>query len=383
MDSLIKKEKCKVLQVNKLYFPHIGGVEKVVQDISEGLPKEFFDVEVLVCQQKGSLEVEFINNVKITRANSLGVYLSMPISIEFPNRLYNLGKDVDIIHFHFPFPLGDMSYLFNQWRMGKKRPKIVVTWHSDIVRQKKAMIFYKPFLNRFLQLADVIIVTSPNMIENSRYLRKFRDKCIIVPLGIDLKTLKTTVNQKVPRIKLKYEKTVLFVGRLCYYKGINFLIEAMENVQANLVIIGEGELRNELETICKGKQLVDKVHFIGRCDQTELNSWYELCDLFVLPSIEPSEAFGLVQAEAMSVGKPVINTNLPTGVPFVSVHGETGLTVQPRNVIELENAINRVLLNPLEASLYGENAVKRVQELFTKSAMLSKITKIYRDLINN
>lgn len=154
----------KVLQVNKLYYPHIGGVEKVVQEIAEGL-KDRVDMKVLVCQssERRGLK-ESINGVPITKVGSLGTLWSMPLAPGFPFHLRSMAKWADILHFHMPFPLGDFSYLLSARKSGKK---VVVTWHSDIIRQKRALKFYKPYLDRFLSCVDRILITSPAPLEHS------------------------------------------------------------------------------------------------------------------------------------------------------------------------------------------------------------------------
>jgi rhamnosyl/mannosyltransferase len=368
-------EKIKILQINKLYFPWVGGIEKNVQEISEGLSQDKFDIEVLVCKSKGLGIKEIINGIKIIKAASFGILYGMPISITFPFILAFKSFNKDILHFHLPFPLAVFSYLF----FCNKRNKVIVTYHSDIVKQKWFMKIYEPFLISFLRNSNKILVSSPNLINSSKYLKMYKDKCTILPLFIDLNKYSSTI------LKADYyidgissnDKVVLFVGRLVYYKGIEFLIEAMQDVNAKLLIVGEGNLRNKLENIVKKLELSKKVIFLGEVPDQKLKYCYSFCDIFVLPSIENSEAFGIVQMEAMSFGKPVINTDLPTGVPFVSIHGKTGLTVPPKDSKALSRAMNKLLFNKKLYDIYSDNAIKRVKKKFSKSIILEKISKIY------
>ena len=173
-------DKIKVLQINKLYAPHIGGVEKVVQDIAEGL-KDKVDMKVLVCSNKGKAVVDSINGVEVTRAGSFGIYFSMPLSLSIFTKLRKLSSDRDVLHFHMPFPLGDAAYFLSGFK-----GKVVVWWHSDIVRQKALMKLYKPLMDRFLKRADRIIVATEGHINGSSYLEPYRDKCVIIPFGIDI-----------------------------------------------------------------------------------------------------------------------------------------------------------------------------------------------------
>jgi len=366
----------RVLLISKLYYPWIGGVEKTVQDIAEGL-KDKIDVRVLTCKSKGRGGNQLINGVKVTKASSLGIYWGMPISPTFPFLLSWKSRKIDILHFHLPFPLGVLSYLL----LGSKRKKVVVTYHSDIVRQKKLMKFYSPFLHRFLKRADKILVTSPNLLESSEHLGPYKDKCIVVPSSIKLNEFNHPAGKEFDLGISPEEKIVLFVGRLTYYKGLEYLIEAMQEVKAKLLIVGEGELRKALEKKAESLGVHHKVIFLGKVSDEELKYCYQICDVFVLPSVEPSEAFGLVQLEAMAYGKPVVNTRLPTGVPFVSVDGETGITVEPRDSKALAEAINKLLNDEELRKRYGVQARKRVEENFTVDKMNERILRVYRELV--
>ncbi len=372
----MEKYKIKVLQVNKLYYPWIGGVEKLVQEIAEGLSEKLY-VEVLACQAKGRGKREIINGVTVTKAGSLGIFWGMPISFSFMFLLARKSQHFDILHFHFPFPIADLSYLLF---VRRKRNSIVVTYHSDIVRQKKIMFFYKPFLKKFLSLADKIIVTSPQMIESSEYLSSFKEKCEVIYPSIDLSKINYDYSQRTG--SEREQKTILFVGRLVYYKGVEYLIEAMKKINAKLYIVGEGELKKELINKAIALGVRDKIEFKGKVPDEELQKYYKACDLFVLPSVEPSEAFGLVQLEAMAYGKPVINTNLPTGVPYVSLDGITGFTVSPRDSEALAKAINEILSDEELYMKFSTNARRRVEENFSRNVMLKNILKIYNIVIN-
>jgi len=374
-----EKNNMKVVQVNKLYYPFVGGVEKVVYDISNEI-KNSVDVEVLVCNTENKLVKEEIEDVKVTRTASLGIYFSMPVSLSFPK--YLRSYDADIYHFHFPFPLADISYMLGR----KIKGKVVVTWHSDIVKQKLMLKFYGPILRRFLKKhADVILATSPQLIESSPFLSEVKDKCKVVPLGIDVDKYKITetVNQNVDKIHEKYgDNLILFVGRLIYYKGVEYLVRAMENVsKGKLLIVGEGKLKDELISLTKELNLEDKIEFLGKASDEELISYYHACDLFVLPSIAKSEAFGLVQLESMACGKPVISTNLPTGVPFVNENGKTGIVVEPENSAQLSEAINELMNDDNKRQQYGQYAKDRVEKVFTREKMAENVLDIYKELL--
>jgi len=366
----------KILLVNKLYYPWIGGVEKVVQEIAEGLDrKENFDISVLCCQVKGRREEEVVNGVKVYRTSSIGIFWGLPISFDFFRLFKKLSKEVKLIAFHHPFPLADLAlFLF------RPKAKLVVHYHSDIVRQKVFNFLVWPFINHTLKRAKKIIVSNPNLIKSSPYLKKFQQKCEVIPFGVDLSKFEKFDKKKIQKIKEKYGDFVLFVGRLNYYKGLGYLIEAMESVKANLIIIGEGPEKRNLEFRIKNLGLGDKIFFLPFQKEEELVNYYRACPVFVLPSIFKSEAFGLVLIEAMACGKPVVSTELGTGTSFVNQDGVTGFVVPPKDSQALVKALQKILENKKLAQEFGQNARNRVIEEFSLEKMLIGILEVYKKI---
>ncbi len=375
-------EKIRVLQVNKLYYPEIGGIEKVLQQISEGLSvRDDIELKVLVCQKKGKGVVEHVNGVEVHRAGSFGVVSSVPISISFLWKFRKIAKEADIVHLHMPFPLGDLACLLSGYR-----GKVVVYWHSDVVKQKKWMILYRPVMELFLKRVDLVLVSAKGIARGSKYLRSYFNKCHVVPFAVEDRIF--VEGQKYLE-KHGYDRAhenlrFLFVGRLVYYKGCSVLIEAFSKLKgdAKLTLVGSGNLETELKNQCKKLGIEKKVVFAGNVSDEELGRYFEEADVFVLPSIERSEAFALVQMEAMAYGIPVINTNLPSGVPEVSLHGETGLTVEPNNVIELAEAMEWMIKEDEERVNMGIRARKRVEDVYTQKTFIKNIMRVYRKLIN-
>lgn len=382
-----QKRKIRVLQVNKLYFPVTGGIERVVQQLAEGLSDET-DTKVLVCQEKGKTIVESVNGVEITRASSLGVFSSLPISFSFLWKFRAMSKKCDIVHIHMPFPLGDLAC-----RLSGYRGKVVLWWHSDIVRQKKLMKLYHPLMEWLLRRADAIIVATRGHIEGSMYLKPYAEKCKIIPFGVERQIEEkadawvAAQNEKAdgnnsPPPMIRF----LFVGRMVYYKGCRVLIEAFADVAGKipdirLDLVGSGSMERELKELVKQYKIEEKVWFHENVDDEELIRCFQDCDVFVLPSIARSEAFGLVQIEAMAFGKPVINTKLPSGVPYVSLHGETGLTVEPGNVAELAEAMQYMAEHPAERHQMGKRARERMQENYRMETMLERVLRLYEELV--
>lgn len=371
----------KILQISRFYPPKIGGVERVVQQIGEGL-NDKTDMQVLVCQEKGKGCDEVYEGVKVHRSGSLGVFLSMPLSFSFMRDVRKFSKNADIIHFHMPFPLADLAYFLSGYK-----GKVVVWWHMEIVRQKKAMAIYRPLMMKFLKRADLIMVATEGHVKGSEVLQQFADKVVAIPFGLDDAFLEKSLASisKQPVASASATK-FLFIGRLVYYKGCDVLLEAfakMENKEAHLTLVGGGPMQEQLESMAQKYAIEDRVHLLGSIPYKDLLQQIAECDVFVLPSSERTEAFGIVQIEAMAYGKPVINTNLPTGVPYVSLHEKTGLTVEPKDVQGLTVALDRLANDAELREKFGKSARQRVEDEYRLSTILDRIYAEYEKVLEN
>lgn len=370
----------KVLMVNKLYWPVIGGVEIAVRDLSLGL-KQFEDsveVRILTANTSFKTQREVVEGIPITRVASLGRLRSGPLTPTFPFWLRALSSD--LYHFHFPSAPLEFLYLIS-----KISGKLVVTYHSDIIRQKILRKLYSPFTRAFLKRADAVIATSPNMVEYSPYLNQIEEKCSIVPFGIETKRFEPThkVLSQAKEIRAKFgTPLVLFIGRLIYYKGANFLVAAMKNIDAHAVIVGSGPLEKSLKSQAAKLNITDKLHFVGELEEAELPAYYHACDIFVLPSVARSEAFGLVQLEAQACGKPVVSTNLKTGVPYVNQDGVTGIIVPPKDTQALSKAIRKLIEDKDLREKYGQTAKTRVKKEFTRDRMTEEVLDVYKQVLD-
>ena len=370
-------KKLNVLQVSRMYYPARGGIERVIQDISEGL-RDFTDIEVLTCQVKGNEVKEIIHGVPVTRCASRGMLLSLPIAPSFFRNFKTMSKGKDIVHIHLPFPMADLAAVTSGYS-----GKLVIWWHSDVVRQKKLMLLYRPIMEKCLKRADAIVVASEGHIEGSSYLGPYKDKCHVIPFGVE-KNMEKRADEyvKVKTVNSSIDIRFLFVGRLVYYKGCDVLIRAMSQVKyGHLDIVGEGPLKTELTELSEKLGLTDRVSFLGEVADSVLDECFRKCDVFVLPSVEKSEAFGIVQMEAMAYGKPVINTNLKSGVPYVSLHRVTGLTVEAKNSSDLADAMNWLAEHPEAREAYGAAACRRIKEHFSQSNMLKELRTLCEKLI--
>ena len=370
-------KKIKVLQVNKLYYPDIGGIERVVQYIAEGL-QEKTDMSVLACRPKGRGTSEEINGVSVRRCGSFGTLFSMPVSLSFLYEFRKRAKGQDILQLHAPFPLGDLACFLSGYK-----GKVVLYWHSDVVKQKKLMILYRPLMESLLKRTDAIIVAADGIIKGSSYLGPYRDKCVTIPFAVN-PMIEQMGKRYMEQAKPNMERYVrfLFVGRLVYYKGVDVLLQAFEAVKdGELTIIGNGNMEEELKIYVKEHGMSERVHFLGKVNEERLYQAFAECDAFVLPSVAKSEAFGLVQQEAMAYGKPVINTNLPSGVPEVSLHGITGLTVEPGDVPALSQAMQWLVSHPEERNVMGKQARERLESNYTLTVMMNRMMELYDGLL--
>lgn len=298
----------RVLQIGKYYHPYIGGTENYLLTLVGELKKEI-KVTVLAANTRFKTSIEKDDGIDIHRIASLGSLFSVPLTLSLPFWLRR--QKVDILHFHLPNPLSVLSYF-----LCRPKGKIVVSYHSDIVNRRLLVSLFNPFLIRFLKRAEAIIVTSENLINNSSILKKFKDKCKVIPTGIDLSRFQVgeDVFKKAERIRQIYgAPLILFVGRLVYFKGLEYLLKAMKNIEARLLIVGNGPLKNKLKRQTKRLEICDKIIWIGEIENEKIAPYYYYaCDVFVLPSSIRAESFGIVQLEAFACGKPVVSINLPT-----------------------------------------------------------------------
>ncbi len=369
----------KLLLVYKDYYPVVGGIENHIRQICQGL-QDYPDIEptVLVTSRTAHTTQEIIDGVNVIKTSRLANISSAPISLTLFTWMRRL--EADLVHLHFPYPIGEMAYL----AAGRGRP-MVITYHSDIVRQKYLLQLYKPFLHQVLDRARQITVSNPNYIDSSPYLEPRKDRCTVIPFGIDLSkyTLTPEVQTQAAAVKERYHGAplVLFVGLLRYYKGVSYLIEAMQQVEGQLLVVGQGPEEANLRALTQQLGLENKVAFLGRVDDPTLLALYHACDVFVLPSIHRSESWGFVQIEAMACGKPVICTELGTGTSFVNLNEVTGLVTPPRDASALAAALNRLLSDPELRRRLGQAGRERTAREFDYRVMTQRLVQFYHDAL--
>jgi glycosyltransferase involved in cell wall biosynthesis len=362
----------RVLQIGKFYPPHPGGIETHLRDLCRAL-QQSADVTALVANDgRGTSEI-FDGRVRVLRVGTLCHFAGAPICPGFVRRIRE--SKVDLVHLHLPNPGAVMAYLAS----GHRGP-LVASYHSDVFRQKLLGKAFRPILSRFLERSAAVIVTSHRYMATSSVLSSRRDLCYVIPHGIRVAQFQQCDAAEVKGIREQYgPRIAITVGRLVYYKGLEYLIQAMNHVRGRLLIVGEGPLRSRLELQARALGLSGRVIFLGQVK--DLVPYYHAADLFVLASVARSEAFGIVQLEAMACGKPVVNTSLPSGVPFVSLDGVTGVTVPPANPEALTKAINLLLDDPARRAHYGEAARRRVEAEFSVELMTRRTLRLYESVL--
>jgi len=363
-----------ILHLGKFYPPHPGGMETHVRDLAVR-QLAMGAVSVVVANSQCRDEHALIEGVSVTRVAKIATIASMPVC---PGLIGAIRRHpADLVHLHMPNPGAAFSFL-----MSGHPGKLVITHHADTLGRKYLRALSNPFVRRAMERAAAVIVTSKRYLDSSEELKPFRNKCRVIPMGIDERALHDSDGRSAAGVPGEpVQPFVLAVGRLVPYKGFDVLIRAMKQVDAVLVLIGTGPQAAELQALVESEGLQQRVKLLGRVD--DLARYYRRASLFALPSITRAEAFGIVQLEAMTAGLPVINTDLQSGVPEVSVDGQTGLTVEPGNADALSRAMKLLLENADLREKFGRAAKAAVNSEFTADLMAQRTMALYREVLES
>ncbi|MCC6166435.1 MAG: glycosyltransferase [Caldilineaceae bacterium] len=371
----------RVLHLYKDYAPVIGGIENHIGELARGLRGCGIDAQVLVTSTGRATERLTLDGVPVTKAGRLLSVSSAPLSLAYYPLLYQLERGVDIAHAHLPYPPGELGQLF----LGRSR-RFVVSYHSDIVRQKLLGALYSPFLWQVLRRAALISVASPAYIQTSPFLSAFPEKCRVIPYGLEVDDYAATpaLEKAAAAWRKSYgnRPLLLFVGKLRHYKGLHVLLDAMHQIDAHLLVIGSGMMEQPWKQKTADEGLTAKVTFLGEASDADKLIAYHAADLFVLPSTNRAEAFGIVLTEAMAAGLPLISTELGSGTSFINRHEETGLVVPPEDAPALAAAINRLLHDAPLRKQIGAAAQARARAVFSKESMLTRMIALYQEALD-
>lgn len=373
----MKKENPSILQLGKFY-PIKGGVEKVAYDLMTGLSTNEIHCDMLCATVAGKGKTIRLNPyARLMECHSWGKAAATMIAPSMITTLRKVCPSYDIVHVHHPDPMAALALALSGYK-----GKVVLHWHSDIQKQKYLLRLYRPLQDWLLRRADLIVGTSPVYLDESPFLKKVQHKTVCLPIGVPPILPEP---EAVDKLRKQYgEKKIVFsLGRLVAYKGFTHLVEAARFLKDDYVILigGTGALKQALSQQIKRLGLENKVVLLGRIPENELPTYFGACKVFCLPSVQKTEAFGIVQIEAMSCGKPVVATRIPqSGVSWVNKHGVSGLNVMPGNAGELARAIQDIADNESVYDKYSMAAKNRYWDIFTNEHMIDKCKRIYNNL---
>lgn len=364
------------------YDGDVGGIERHVRALLRGLPAEVQAVNLVANNSATTDEIEREGRLTVRVAN-YGSFASVALSPTMPAIARKLHRqhNFDLVHLHFPDPLGQLTAMALP-----RTVRRVITWHSDIVKQKWTLAAYAPFLRSFVHDADALIGATPQHFSTSRQIPQPKPRQIreVIPYGFDPSFMASSAAARAKRDELLAQRTrplIFAVGRHVYYKGFDVLIDALQTTNADLIIGGRGQFTGELQRRARDLGIGHRVHFAGFIPDHLLIAYYEACDVFCMPSVERAEQFGLVQLEAMYCAKPIVATRLGTGVEFVTIDGETGLLVPPKDSAALAGALRTLLADESLRRRMGEAGRRRVKEVFSVNQMVRKTVDVYRRVL--
>ncbi|SQJ23075.1 Glycogen synthase [Serratia rubidaea] len=368
----------KVLHFYKTYYPDsFGGIEQVIYQLAEGGVEKGVSTEVLSVTPSDKDSCEVISRHVAHKVRQDFSIASNPFSFRVIKKFRELSEQVDIIHYHFPWPYMDIVHFLS----GVKKPT-VVSYHSDIIRQKKLLHIYKPLMHLFLKKVDCIVATSPNYVATSDVLDIFKDKVTVIPIGLDKATYPIPEQSRLDKWQQKIgQPFFLFIGTLRYYKGLHILLEAATGAPYPIVIVGAGPIENELRE--QAQQLgLKNVHFLGALPDEDKTALLMLSYGIVFPSHLRSEAFGISLLEGAMYRKPMISSEIGTGTTFINIDNQTGLVIPPSNPSALRKAMDKLWSEPKLAEEFGNKAYERYEAKFTSRQMVGAYAEIYTRLLS-
>ncbi len=374
----------RVLHFGRFYSDSFGGLERHVDILMRSMAS-WVESDNLVASAGFRGSMLNLGYCRVVRAPSLGLLASVSLCPTMPiaARLLHAQMSYDIVHLHFPDPMSHLA-----WECIPRGPKLVISWHSDVIRQQRLMRLYRPFLERVVNEADAIVAATPAHISSSAQLGLVRDrsKLRIVPYGLDFSPFRRSpeldAQAQAIRARLGARHVLFSLGRHVYYKGFRYLIQAMRRIpDAVLVLGGAGPLLDEHQRLVRELALGDRVIFPGRIREASLPAYYHACDVYCMPSTHPSEAFGLVQLEAMACARPVVCCKLGNGVNFVHQDGVNGLAVPPADPDALADAVNALLADPERRRAMGRAGMERAHAEYSTERMASGMLSVYRSIL--
>lgn len=355
----------------------MGGVEQVINQIARGANKLGVETDVLSLTPDRMVRTIEIDGYTVHRAKLDFQVASTGFSLSAFWRFSQLAKKADVIHYHFPWPFMDVVHFAT-----RVQKPTVITYHSDIIKQKHLLKLYRPLKHKFLASVDRIVATSPNYLATSDVLNKFSDKISVIPIGLDKASYPKPITERLLCWRERLgPKFFLFVGVLRYYKGLHILMEAAQGTDYPIVIVGAGPIEAELKA--QAVQLgLSNIHFLGQLSDEDKVALLALCYAVLFPSHLRSEAFGISLLEGAMYGKPMISSEIGTGTTFINIADETGLVVPPSDHVALRIAMQYLWEHPEQAAEMGKRAEERYWKQFTAEQMVKSYVELYGELLN-
>lgn len=369
----------RILHVYRTYFPASqGGLEEVIRQICLNSAHHGTQSRVFCLSADASAEPIERPEGLVFRAQLHAEPASCSMSLTALSMFRRLVEWADIVHYHFPWPFADFLHF-----AAKVDKPTVLTYHSDIVRQRLLGKLYQPLMTRFLSAVDRIVCTSPNYFATSDVLSRFASKVQIVPIGVNENSYPTPDTDQLRDAEAAYGRDFfLFVGVLRYYKGLHILLDALQDAPYRVVIVGSGPTERELRDQVRALGLTN-VAFAGSVDDTTKVALFKLSHGVVFPSYLRSEAFGVTLLEGAMYSAPLVSTEVGSGTSHVNIDNETGLVVAPGSAPALRQALDKLWNTPDMATRFGHNARRRYEALFTGELMGARYSAIYRSLLDS
>jgi rhamnosyl/mannosyltransferase len=368
----------RILHFYKNALPEtVGGVEQVMDQIARGTGALGIQNTILALSNSPSDHPTPKHGYELITAKRNFELASNGFSWQSISLFKDLAAKADLIHYHFPWPFADLVH-----QLAAPKKPTVLTYHSDIIRQKLLLQLYRPLKHQFLKSIDHIVATSPNYLQNSGVLQTFADKASVIPIGLDDQTYPKPDASIIKFYKEHFgERFFLFIGAFRYYKGLKFLIEAAREAPYPIVIVGLGPIEDELKADAQRYQL-NNVFFLGQTSEENKSALLEACYGVIFPSHLRSEAFGVTLLEGAMFGKPLISCEIGTGTTYVNIDQETGLATPPSDPKALANAMSWLWTHSEEAKEMGQRARARYEALFTAKQMAQSYFELYQKLLN-